>query len=129
MKRLSLPHSLLFLAVAIRAFAVEMPEMWSKDIAVDERLGRPDTHWFQEAKFGLFVHWGLYSALGNEWKGKAYYGSGEWIMNRGKIPAAEYAQVAQSFNPTGFDAQEWARFAHESGMRYMVVTSKHHEGF
>src|SRR3954471_1321479 len=85
--------------------------------------------WFRDAKFGLFVHWGLYSALGNEWKGKAYYGSGEWIMNRGKIPAAEYAQVAQSFNPTGFDAQEWARFAHESGMRYMVVTSKHHEGF
>ena len=54
----------------------------------------PDTQWFRDAKFGIFMHWGLYSELGNEWKGKSYYGSGEWLMNRAKIPAAEYAQVA-----------------------------------
>lgn len=107
----------------------EMPEMWTKDAAVDARTGRPDTRWFEDAKFGLFVHWGLYSAIGNEWKGKSYYGSGEWIMNRAKIPAAEYAEVARTFNPTGFDADAWARFAREAGARYMVVTAKHHEGF
>src|SRR4051812_47574142 len=69
----------------------------------------PDTQWFRDAKFGIFVHWGLYSELGNEWKSQSYYGSGEWIMNRGKIPANEYAQVANRFNPTNFNAEEWTR--------------------
>jgi alpha-L-fucosidase len=119
---------LIFLVVA-RACAADMPDMWTKDIGLDARLGRPDTRWFEEAKFGLFIHWGLYSALGNEWQGRSYYGSGEWLMNRAKIPAAEYAALARDFNPTGFDAAEWARFAREAGMRYMVVTAKHHEGF
>jgi alpha-L-fucosidase len=85
--------------------------------------------WFRDAKFGLFMHWGLYSALGNEWKGKSYYGSGEWIMNRAKIPAPEYAEVAKDFNPTNFNAREWAQFVRDSGARYLVITAKHHEGF
>jgi len=89
----------------------------------------PDSTWFRDAKFGIFIHWGLYSELGNEWKGQSYYGSGEWIMNRAKIPATEYAQIAGRFNPTNFNAQEWARFVKESGARYLVVTAKHHEGF
>jgi len=89
----------------------------------------PDTQWFGDAKFGIFIHWGLYSELGNEWKGKSYYGSGEWIMNRAKIPAAEYAQTAAEFNPTNFNAADWARFVKESGARYLVITAKHHEGF
>ena len=89
----------------------------------------PDTTWFREAKFGIFMHWGLYSQLGNEWDGKSYYGSGEWIMNRAKIPAAQYAKVAASFDPTNFNAQEWADFVKATGARYLVVTAKHHEGF
>ena len=89
----------------------------------------PDAQWFRDAKFGIFMHWGLYSQLGNEWKGKSYYGSGEWLMNRAKIPAAEYAQTANEFNPTNFNAADWARFVKESGARYLVVTAKHHEGF
>lgn len=89
----------------------------------------PDTKWFRDAKFGIFMHWGLYSQLGNEWKGKSYYGSGEWLMNVAKIPAAEYAKVAGDFDPTNFNAAEWARFVKDSGARYLVVTAKHHEGF
>jgi alpha-L-fucosidase len=89
----------------------------------------PDTQWFRDAKFGIFMHWGLYSELGNEWKGKSYYGSGEWLMNRAKIPAAEYAQVAGQFNPTNFNAADWARFVKDTGARYLVITAKHHEGF
>jgi alpha-L-fucosidase len=89
----------------------------------------PDTQWFRDAKFGIFMHWGLYSGLGNEWQGKSYYGSGEWLMNRAKIPAAVYARTADSFNPTNFDAGEWARFVKDSGARYLVITAKHHEGF
>lgn len=114
---------------ALRCGAADMPEMWSSEAMVDARLGRPDTKWFEDAKFGLFVHWGLYSAIGNEWKGRDYFGSGEWLMNRAKIPAAEYAQVAASFNPTAFDAGEWTQFAKQAGIRYIVVTAKHHEGF
>jgi alpha-L-fucosidase len=109
--------------------AQDMSGMWSNAAGSDASLGKPDTQWFQDAKFGLFIHWGLYSHLGNEWRGKSYYGSGEWLMNRAKIPAADYAAVAGEFNPAGFDAGEWARVARDAGMRYMVVTSKHHEGF
>ena len=89
----------------------------------------PDTQWFRDAKFGIFMHWGLYSELGNEWQGKPYYGSGEWLMNRAKIPVAEYAKVADRFNPTNFNAAEWAQFVKGSGARYLVITAKHHEGF
>jgi len=89
----------------------------------------PDTQWFRDAKFGIFIHWGLYSEIGNNWQGKSYYGSGEWMMNRGKIPAAQYARVAERFNPTNFNAEEWASFARDAGARYLVVTAKHHEGF
>src|SRR5580692_8950810 len=87
------------------------------------------TQWFRDAKFGIFMHWGLYSALGNEWQGKSYYGSGEWLMNRAKIPAAGYARTAAEFNPTNFNAQDWARFVKDTGARYLVITAKHHEGF
>jgi len=98
-------------------------------LALRPAAAAPDTQWFRDAKFGIFIHWGLYSALGNEWQGKSYYGSGEWLMNRAKIPAAEYAQTASEFNPTNFNAEAWARFVKESGARYLVVTAKHHEGF
>ena len=103
--------------------------MWSKTIGSDAALTKPDTTWFQDAKFGIFMHWGLYSSLGNTYDGKNYYGSGEWIMNRAKIPAATYAALAQSFNPTAFDAKAFAQFAHDAGARYLVITAKHHEGF
>jgi alpha-L-fucosidase len=92
-------------------------------------FAEPDTQWFRDAKFGIFIHWGLYSELGNQWEGKSYYGSGEWIMNRAKIPAAQYAKIAATYDPTNFNAAAWADFVKTSGARYLVVTAKHHEGF
>ncbi|HZK62806.1 MAG TPA: alpha-L-fucosidase, partial [Puia sp.] len=89
----------------------------------------PDIQWFRDAKFGLFIHWGLYSELGGVYKGKNYYGSGEWIMHQAKIPAAEYAALAKDFNPVNFNADAWAQMAKDAGIRYMVITAKHHEGF
>ncbi|HEX5554184.1 MAG TPA: alpha-L-fucosidase, partial [Chitinophagaceae bacterium] len=89
----------------------------------------PDLTWFRNAKFGMFIHWGLYSELAGRWKGHDYFGSGEWIMNRAKIPAAEYAAQAKKFNPVDFNATGWAQIAKASGIRYMVITAKHHEGF
>ena len=88
-----------------------------------------DIRWFRDAKFGMFVHWGLYSQLAGTWNGKHYFGSGEWIMNRAKIPAATYAALAGGFNPVDFNAEAWAKFARQAGFKYMVVTAKHHEGF
>ncbi|MDB5212023.1 MAG: alpha-L-fucosidase [Sediminibacterium sp.] len=107
-------------------YAQKMEEMWDTGTIKKEH---PDLTWFANAKFGLFIHWGLYSKLAGEWKGKRYYGSGEWIMNQAKIPAAEYAKVALEFNPVNFDAGEWTKLAKDAGIKYIVITAKHHEGF
>ena len=85
--------------------------------------------WFRQAKFGLFIHWGLYSIPAGEWKGQQIPGIGEWIMHNTPIPAAEYAQLAKQFNPVKFDADAWVQMAVDAGMKYIVITSKHHEGF
>jgi len=85
--------------------------------------------WFREAKFGLFIHWGLYSIPAGEWKGQEIPGIGEWIMNHAKIPVKEYEQLATQFNPVKFNAEEWVQMAQDAGMKYIVITSKHHDGF
>lgn len=106
--------------------AQTMEDMWDTASLKKEH---PNLQWFKDAKFGLFVHWGLYSKLGGVWKGRNYYGSGEWIMNQARIPVKEYEKVAAGFDPVKFNAEEWAALAKEAGARYMVVTAKHHEGF
>ena len=88
----------------------------------------PRAQWFEEAKYGLFVHWGIYSIPAGEWNGQKI-GLGEWVMNKGKITIPEYTKLAEQFNPTKFDAEEWAQMAQDAGMKYIVITSKHHDGF
>jgi len=85
--------------------------------------------WWREAKFGMFIHWGVYSVPAGYYQGKPVPGIGEWIMNKGKIPMAEYQQFAKQFDPTNFDADAWVKTAKDAGMRYIVITSKHHDGF
>lgn len=85
--------------------------------------------WWREARFGMFIHWGLYSTLGGEWKGRQMPSLAEWIMCHAKIPLAEYRRIAETFNPTGFDADAIAGLAARAGMRYLVITAKHHDGF
>src|SRR3954468_2531803 len=85
--------------------------------------------WFRDAKFGLFIHWGLYAIPEGQWKGQPIAGLGEWIMNRAKIPVAEYEPLAKQFNPVKFDAETWVKMAEDAGMKYIVITSKHHDGF
>jgi len=86
--------------------------------------------WFCDAKFGAFIHFGVYSALEGEYKGRgSQHRYSEWIQVSGKIPADEYHQVAAKFNPAEFDAEAWAKAFKESGIRYVVITSKHHDGF
>jgi len=86
--------------------------------------------WWREARFGMFVHWGVYAATGGEYKGCMPPNSAEWMMNRAKIPIAEYVKEnVRRFNPTNFDARALVRLAREAGMRYLVFTAKHHDGF
>jgi len=85
--------------------------------------------WFRHDKFGLFIHWGLYAIPAGYWKGARSPGIGEWVMHRMKIPVAEYEQLAAQFNPVKFDADAWAQLAQDAAMKYVVITSKHHDGF
>ena len=99
--------------------------------AVSTGAYRPasDTSWFEDARFGLFVQWGISSGPGGIWQGKNYYGITEWLWKRSGASAAEYKALADSFNPSEFNAQEWVGLARDAGARYMVVAAKHHDGF
>lgn len=85
--------------------------------------------WFKQAQFGMMIHWGLYSLPAGEWKGRRMPYIGEWAQQYFRIPNAEYAQLAKVFNPIFFNADEWVELAKDAGMKYMVFTSKHHDGF
>jgi alpha-L-fucosidase len=98
-------------------------------VAPDDPFTSPRTSWFREARYGMFIHWGLYAVPAGEYHGQPVAGTGEWIMYMAKIPIPEYEQYARQFNPTRFNARAWARLARLAGMRYLVITAKHHEGF
>ena len=85
--------------------------------------------WFKNAGYGMMAHWGLYSLLGGEWKGRRVRDYAEWIQSWLAIPNAEYSELTKVFNPIYFNADEWIRLARDSGMKYFVFTSKHHDGF
>ncbi len=103
------------------------PDMWRE--SGDAKTAHARGAWLKESRFALFIHWGLYSELSGRWKGETHYGIAEWIMNRARIPVAEYEKVAEHFNPTNFDAREWVSLAKAAGMRHIMITSKHHDGF
>jgi len=107
------------------------PRIVKPDPYADETPAQRDARmaWWRASRFGMFIHWGVYSVPAGTYKGEQIKGIGEWIMNRGKIPVAEYRAFAKEFNPVKFNADEWVRTARDAGMKYIVITSKHHDGF
>src|SRR5216684_1117833 len=87
-----------------------------RDPAKEKRL-----EWFRDAKYGLFIHWGLYAVPAGEWKGQRSLGLGEWIMFRSRIPLREYETLAPRFNPVRYNADEWVKLAKDAGMKYIVI--------
>jgi alpha-L-fucosidase len=102
--------------------APAMPEPSRTPASHDDRMA-----WWRDARFGMFVHWGLYAIPAGAWDGKSDYG--EWIRDSARIPLSTYDRFQSQWNPTAFDADAWARMAKDAGMKYLVLTSKHHDGF
>jgi alpha-L-fucosidase len=104
----------LFLLLVLTSSAVQA--QWKYQPTAENLKSR---EWFQNAKFGLFIHWGVYSVLGD----------GEWVMNNQQIPVKTYEKLPGFFNPTQYDPKAWVQMAKDAGMNYIVITSKHHDGF
>lgn len=111
--------------------AADTPSAASCDPYAGETPSQRDARmqWWREARFGMFIHWGVYAVPAGTYKTNRIGGIGEWIMNNGKIPMADYQAYAKEFNPTNYDADAWVRLARDAGMKYIVITSKHHDGF
>jgi alpha-L-fucosidase len=113
------------------ACAQEMDKMWGDSVVKLRPENASRGQLFADGNYAMFIHWGLYSQLGNKVGGKTYYGIGEWIMNKrmAGIPVPEYMDLAKTFNPEKFDAKAIAQLAKDAGMKYIIITSKHHDGF
>lgn len=130
LKKLSTVIVVLFSASQIFA-QQQMDKMWGEQQVKTASLKNEHGHMFEWGNYAMFIHWGLFSHLGNIWNGKTYYGIGEWMMdvNMANADKNEYKAVARSFNPTNFDAMKIAQLAKDAGMKYIIITSKHHDGF
>ena len=127
MKRVALLLTVFLLNVpAVRAQDAASPDPYATETP-EQRAER--MAWWHEARFGMFIHWGVYAVPAGTYEGQQIGGIGEWIMSSGKIPMAKYQPYADGFNPVKYDADAWVRLAKKAGMKYIVITSKHHDGF
>lgn len=117
-----------FLALALGACHSSKKTVYTKDYLNESDAERNQRmEWWRDARFGLFIHWGLYAVPAGEWGDKNTYG--EWIRTTAEIPLKTYDGFVDKFNPTQFNAKDWVQMAKDAGMKYIVITSKHHDGF
>ena len=116
--------SALLMSTTVHGTMDVLNPLGESDAELEQRMA-----WFNEARFGMFIHWGAYSVLGGEWQGKPVGGYAEWIRHKGNISKADYRKVCEQFQPDKFDADAWIRAARDAGMKYFVITTKHHDGF
>ena len=120
------------LAITLAGLVGTMSWLSGQDKASEASI-KPEERmeWFRHDKFGMFIHWGPYSLLAGEWKGQRVpVGTeAEWIMERFNIPVKEYREMARGMNPVNFNAERWVSLAKAAGMKYLVITAKHHDGF
>lgn len=123
--------ALLLWGMSDAAFSQEMDKMWGERVVKLRAENAERGQLLDEGNYAMFIHWGLYSQLANKVEGKTYYGIGEWIMHSrmAGIPVDKYKELAGTFNPVKFDAKAIASLAKDAGMKYIVITSKHHDGF
>lgn len=122
MKRILTLFTLLVLLSGLGCQKKKEPDARLPD---EERLA-----WWHEARFGMFIHWGVYALYAGNYNGhEQARGGAEWIMNRCKIPVTEYREKAKEFNPVNYDPDSWVKMARDAGMKYLIITSKHHDGF
>ena len=114
----------LFLVCLAPARAADIAPFQETPPAHDARM-----QWFRDAKFGMFIHWGLYSQLAGEWQGQSINGGAEWIQNYLNIPSSQYSPLARSWRPSQYDPREWVRLMKAAGIKYVCITTKHHDGF
>jgi alpha-L-fucosidase len=117
-------HRSIFLTIIVLALGTSL-------CAPEETKANKDARmkWWRDAKFGMFIHWGVYAVPAGTYQDQQIKGIGEWIMRNAEIPVAEYRAYAGRFNPVKYDPGLWARLAAQAGMKYIVITSKHHDGF
>ncbi len=117
--------------MAMAADGEAMNKEWGEQVLKLRAADSEKGELFIDGNYAMFIHWGLYSQIANQYKGRTYYGIGEWIMNpqMANIPFDEYKTVAKEFNPTNFSGRAIARLAKDAGMKYVIITAKHHDGF
>ena len=113
--------------ISIILFSFIFATAFSVNAQAQPRKQDTRMNWFRDARFGMFIHWGLYSIPAGEWNGK--YDHGEWIRTTAQIPLTQYDKFVSQFNPQKFNAEEWVKIAKNAGMKYIVITTKHHDGF
>ena len=133
-KRIRPRTVILTLSTALCFLVVSSCSQTTSELSGFERAESVESHdsrmkWWREARFGMFIHWGICSVPAGTYKGERIGGGGEWIMNKAKIHIPEYEQFTKQFNPVKFNADEWVQIAKNAGMRHIVITSKHHDGF
>jgi len=117
-----------FSLLAIALFLITSCQQPQTDYLTEsEEQKNERMEWWREARFGMFIHWGLYAVPAGEWNGSTNHA--EWIRTTAQIPLETYNGFVDQFNPVMFDASDWVTMAREAGMKYIVITSKHHDGF